>query len=260
MTRGTGRPPKPAGVGTAVLSAAEVVRRGRELGHVGPDEAVSGGVLPDWAVREFVTIEPFVDYGGCPPGTVGYGLTSAGYDLRLGGRFKVFAVRDGGPVGPRRSWRDGFLDVDLTGHDWDEAGPGCRRCGADRSGPGARGRCPDPLPGTPDTVLIPPNSFALGETVEVVHVPRNVTALCLGKSTYARCGVITNFTPLEPGWYGVVTVEISNSTPRTVEVVAWQGIAQVQFFLIAGGPERSYGERPGARYQGQSGLTLPRVV
>ena len=223
------------------------------------------GLLPDWAIREFVTITPFVDYGECPKGVVSYGLTSAGYDLRVGYKFKVFTNCECATVDPKDMKPAVFRDFDLTphagGHEWDKASDlstRCKWCGLER-GREMLNEC-SRRPQPANHVLIPPNCFALAETVETVHIPRNVCCWCIGKSTYARCGINMNFTPFEPGWFGVVTVEIINATPLPVKIYAGEGIGQAQFFLLAGDPERGYGDKPNAKYQGQTGLTLPKVT
>ncbi|HLS56340.1 MAG TPA: dCTP deaminase, partial [Zeimonas sp.] len=109
-----------------------------------------------------------------------------------------------------------------------------------------------------DHVIIPPNSFALAETVETIHVPRDVLAICVGKSTYARCGIIVNVTPLEPEWEGHVTLEFSNTTPLPAKIYAGEGCAQVIFLESDEVCETSYRDR-GGKYQGQTGVTLPRT-
>lgn len=259
-------PTKPQGVGINKIPVRQLVDLGLTLGHIQEDDLVGGvpligALLPDWAIREFVTIEGFVDYDECPPGVVSYGLTSSGYDIRVGGIFKVFTNALCETVSPKNI-RDGcFLNVDLTGHDWalGHKGAFCRRCKADIDTNDARLLCREAPPETPKTIKIPPNSFALAETVEFLHIPRNINCLCLGKSTYARCGIIMNFTPFEPSWRGVVTVEISNSTPLPVEINAWQGIGQAQFSLTVGKPEKGYADKRNAKYMDQRGLTLPGV-
>ena len=110
-----------------------------------------------------------------------------------------------------------------------------------------------------DDCIIPPNSFVLAETVERFRIPRNVLCVCLGKSTYARCGIIVNVTPLEPEWEGVITIEISNTTPLPAKIYAEEGIAQILFFLGDQVCETSYADRKG-KYQNQPGLTLPKVM
>jgi len=110
-----------------------------------------------------------------------------------------------------------------------------------------------------DVCIIPPNSFALAETVETFEIPRDILATCLGKSTYARCGIIVNVTPLEPEWRGKITIEISNTTPLPAKIYANEGIAQILFFKADAVCEKSYADKKG-KYQDQKGLTLPFVV
>lgn len=231
---------KPLGVGIKPLVVGRLVDFGHSLFKptadpgvgIPPEEWPEAGILPDWAIREFITISNFVDYDECPPGVVSYGLTSAGYDLRVGYKFKVFTNARCAVVDPKNMKDAVFFDFDLTPRDGVAVA---------------------------DHVLIPPNSFALAETIETLHIPRNVVCWCIGKSTYARCGINMNFTPFEPGWWGVVTVEIINATPLPVKIYAGEGIGQAQFFLLTGSPEKSYGEKKNAKYQGQTGLTLPSV-
>ncbi len=182
--------------------------------------------------RELVEIEPFAS-NGKRPGRVSFGLSSYGYDVRVGTLFKVFTNVDptggGGQaiVDPKNFSDDMFVTIDtrLTGQ---------------------------------DHVIIPPNSFALGETVETITVPRNMLAICVGKSTYARCGIIVNVTPLEPEWQGKVTLEISNTTPLPAKIYATEGIAQVIFIKADRICTVSYADK-GGKYQNQLGLTIPRV-
>lgn len=263
---------KPQGVGIEAIKLRELIDLGLERGHIDPNDLVAsgaqgsilvGGMLPDWAIRAFCTIEDFVDYDECPKDVVSYGLSSSGYDIRVAGRYKIFTDALCATVSPRALPLDSYLNVDITGHRWatvpNVKKPICSACSLGYDDPGARFVCPHADPNTPNSIKIPPNSFALAETVERLHIPRNVSVLCLGKSTYARCGIIVNFTPFEPGWRGVVTVEISNSTPVPVEVLAWQGIGQAQYQLLLGLPERSYAEKKNAKYQDQTGLTMPSV-
>ena len=109
-----------------------------------------------------------------------------------------------------------------------------------------------------DVCIIPPNSFALGRSVEYFRIPRDVITICLGKSTYARCGIITNVTPFEPEWEGFVTLEISNTTPLPAKIYANEGIAQVLFFQSDDGPTTSYADKKG-KYQGQKGITPAKL-
>ena len=155
-------------------------------------------------------------------GVVSYGLSSYGYDVRIANEFKIFTNINTTLVDPKGFDPKSF--VDFVG----------------------------------DVCIIPPNSFALGRTVEYFKIPRNVLTICLGKSTYARCGIIVNVTPFEPGWEGYATLEISNTTPLPAKIYANEGIAQVIFFESDEECEVSYADR-GGRYQAQSGITLPRV-
>ena len=187
-------------------------------------------VLCDTQIRELVGIEPFQE-AVKRPGQVSYGVSSYGYDVRVGTRFKIFTPtpRSGGiaVVDPKAFTDELFVEVD------------CDLTGIDH-------------------VIIPPNSFALCETIEWFDIPRDVLVLCVGKSTYARCGLIVNVTPLEPEWRGKVTLEISNTTPLPAKVYANEGIAQ---FVFLKGDEVcavSYADKEG-KYQDQGGLTLPKV-
>jgi dCTP deaminase len=186
-------------------------------------------ILCDTQIRESVRIVPFAD-NAKRPGSVSFGVSSYGYDVRVGTRFKIFTnATSGGTaiVDPKAFSNDLFITIDTA----------------------ETGR---------DHIVIPPNSFALAETVEVIEVPRDVLAICVGKSTYARCGIIVNVTPLEPEWRGKVTIEISNTTPLPAKIYANEGIAQM-IFLKADRPcSVSYADK-GGKYQDQSGLTLPRV-
>ena len=186
-------------------------------------------VLCDQQIQEVIGIEPF-SANESRQGTVSYGVSSYGYDVRVGTRFKIFTnTTSGGTavVDPKCFTDDLFVAVDTN----------------------QTGR---------DHILIPPNSFALAETVEWIEIPRNVLAICVGKSTYARCGLIVNVTPLEPEWRGRVTLEISNTTPLPAKVYANEGIAQMVFFEAKQECNVSYADKRG-KYQDQSGLTLPLV-
>lgn len=166
-------------------------------------------------------IEPFVD-GQKREGVISYGLSSYGYDARVGNDFKIFTNVDSAVVDPKDFASNSFVDRKT------------------------------------DVCVIPPNSFALARTVEYFRVPRDVLVICLGKSTYARCGIIVNVTPLEPGWEGHVTLEFSNTTPLPAKIYAGEGCAQVLFFQSDEVCETSYRDRKG-KYQGQQGVTLPRA-
>ena len=166
-------------------------------------------------------IEPFQDRQ-MRAGAISFGLSSYGYDLRISDEFKVFTNINTTIVDPKEFDPRSFVDY---------RGPVC---------------------------IIPPNSFALGRSVEYFRIPRNVITLCVGKSTYARCGIITNVTPFEPEWEGYVTLEISNTTPLPAKIYANEGIAQVLFFESDEACETSYADRQG-KYQAQQGIVLPTV-
>jgi len=166
-------------------------------------------------------IEPFEDRQ-VREGVVSYGLSSYGYDIRVADEFKVFTNINSTVVDPKNFDARSFVDIKA------------------------------------DVCIIPPNSFALAKTVEYFRIPRDVLTVCVGKSTYARCGLIVNVTPFEPEWEGFVTLEISNTTPLPAKVYANEGIAQVLFFQSDEVCEVSYADKKG-KYQKQQGLTLPRL-
>jgi dCTP deaminase len=153
---------------------------------------------------------------------ISYGTSSYGYDVRCAADFKVFTNINSAVVDPKQFDESSFVDK--------------------RS----------------DICIIPPNSFALARTVEYFRIPRTVLTICLGKSTYARCGIIVNVTPLEPEWEGHVTLEFSNTTPLPAKIYANEGVAQMIFFESDEVCETSYSER-GGKYQGQRGVTLPKT-
>ncbi len=167
-------------------------------------------------------IEPFVDHNVGKGEAVSYGLSSYGYDLRVADEFKIFHNALHTIIDPKKIDSDSF--VDFKG----------------------------------DVCIIPPNSFALARSVEYFRIPENVLAVCVGKSTYARCGIITNVTPFEPGWEGYVTLEISNTTPLPAKIYANEGLVQVLFYESDEVCEVSYRKKKG-KYQYQEGITLPRV-
>lgn len=167
-------------------------------------------------------ITPFSE-GERRPGVVSYGVSSYGYDIRVSDEFKIFTNVNNSLVDPKNFDSKAFVDF---------KGPVC---------------------------IIPPNSFALARTLEYFRIPRNVLVVTLGKSTYARCGIIINVTPLEPEWEGHITIEISNTTPLPAKVYANEGIAQLLFYLGNESCEVSYKDRKG-KYQGQKGITLPHVL
>jgi dCTP deaminase len=174
---------------------------------------------------EHAMIEPFeagqVRYAG-EERVISYGTSSYGYDVRCSEQFKVFTNIHSATVDPKAFDEKSFVDIEA---------PSC---------------------------IIPPNSFALASTVEYFRIPRNVLTICLGKSTYARCGIIVNVTPLEPEWEGHVTLEFSNTTTLPARIYANEGVAQMLFFESDEVCETSYADR-GGKYQGQRGVTLPRA-
>ncbi|MBS0621959.1 MAG: dCTP deaminase [Verrucomicrobia bacterium] len=153
---------------------------------------------------------------------ISYGVSSYGYDLRVSDEFKVFTNVYNTIVDPKKFSPESFVDIKAA------------------------------------TCIIPPNSFALARSVEYFRIPRDILTICLGKSTYARCGIIVNVTPFEPEWEGHVTIEISNTTPLPAKIYAHEGIAQVLFFEAAEICETSYKER-GGKYMHQTGITIPRI-
>lgn len=170
-------------------------------------------------------IEPFVDsqikeIAGKK--VISYGTSSYGYDIRCANEFKIFTNINSTIVDPKSF--DPLNFVEFTG----------------------------------ESCIIPPNSFALGRTIEYFKIPRNVLTICLGKSTYARCGIIVNVTPFEPEWEGHVTLEFSNTTPLPAKIYAGEGVAQVLFFESDENCEKSYKDRNG-KYMGQRGVTLPKI-
>ncbi|MFT3878677.1 MAG: dCTP deaminase [Gemmatales bacterium] len=179
------------------------------------------GILSDWQIEKEIKIVPFAK-DQVAKGVVSYGVSSYGYDVRVGRHFKVFTNVYGEIVDPKVFSSKAFVDVDA------------------------------------DCCVIPPNSFALAETVEYFEIPRDILAICLGKSTYARCGIIVNVTPLEPEWRGKITIEISNTTPLPARIYANEGIAQILFLRADQVCKTSYADKSG-KYQDQPGLTLPFV-
>jgi dCTP deaminase len=179
------------------------------------------GILPDWQIARDIKIEPFAD-AAVRPGVISYGVSSYGYDVRVGPKFKIFTNVYGAVIDPKNFSPTAFVDIEG------------------------------------DSCIIPPNSFALAETVEYFEIPRDILAVCLGKSTYARCGIIVNITPLEPEWRGKITIEISNTTPLPAKIYANEGIAQILFFRAESVCRTSYADKKG-KYQDQKGLTLPFV-
>jgi len=183
------------------------------------------GIKSDRWIRKMATeqhmIDPFVD-GQVRDGVISYGVSSYGYDIRVAGEFKIFTNVYSAIVDPKNF--DPHSMVDFRG----------------------------------DVCIIPPNSFALARTVEYFRIPRSILTICVGKSTYARCGIIVNVTPFEPEWEGYVTLEISNTTPLPAKIYANEGIAQVLFFDGDEICEISYADRKG-KYQKQQSILLPRL-
>jgi dCTP deaminase len=171
--------------------------------------------------RENRMIEPFAEKQ-VREGVISYGLSSYGYDVRIADEFKIFTNINSTIVDPKAFDPRSF--VDFKG----------------------------------DVCIIPPNSFALARTVEYFRIPRTVITICVGKSTYARCGIIVNVTPFEPEWEGIVTLEVSNTTPLPAKIYAGEGIAQVLFLESDEPCETSYADKRG-KYQAQTTLTLPRL-
>ncbi len=174
---------------------------------------------------EHSMIEPFADtqirHNETGP-MISYGTSSYGYDVRCSNEFKIFTNINSAIVDPKAFDPNSFVDV------------------------------------TADVCIIPPNSFALARTVEYFRIPRNILTICVGKSTYARCGIIVNVTPLEPEWEGHVTLEFSNTTPLPAKIYAHEGVAQMIFFESDEVCHTSYRDRNG-KYQGQQGVTLPKT-
>ena len=182
-------------------------------------------VMSDRWIRKMAVehrmIEPFTDKQ-VRAGVISYGLSSYGYDVRIADEFKIFTNINHTVVDPKDFDPRSFVDVKA------------KEC------------------------IIPPNSFALARSVEYFRIPRNILVVCVGKTSYARCGIIVNVTPLEPEWEGIVTLEVSNTTPLPARIYAGEGIAQFLFFEGNEPCETSYADKKG-KYQAQQGLTLPRL-
>ena len=183
------------------------------------------GIKPDHWIRKMALehnmIDPFVE-GQISKGVISYGLSSYGYDIRVSDEFKVFTNLHSAVVDPKSFDPKSFVEI------------------------------------KDDYCIIPPNSFALAKTVEYFRIPRSTVTVCVGKSTYARCGIIVNVTPFEPEWEGYVTLEISNTTPIPAKIYSNEGIAQVLFFEGDEECETSYADKKG-KYQKQTGITHPRI-
>ncbi|WP_425146446.1 dCTP deaminase [Deinococcus sp.] len=184
-------------------------------------------ILPDWRIRELARsgmIEPFEERlvrSSENAGVISYGLSSFGYDLRCADEWKVFTNVMSAIVDPKHFDERSFVDIRA------------------------------------DEIIIPPNSFVLARSLEYIRIPDTVMVVALGKSTYARCGIVANVTPLEPGWEGHVTLEFSNTTPLPAKMYAFEGCVQLLFFE-GERPEVTYKDR-GGKYQGQTGVTLPKL-
>ena len=183
------------------------------------------GLKPDHWIRKMALenkmIEPFIEHQ-VRDRVISYGVSSYGYDVRVADEFKIFTNVFGATVDPKQF--DPKSMVDFVG----------------------------------EVCVIPPNSFALARTVEYFRIPRNVLTVCIGKSTYARCGIIVNVTPFEPEWEGFVTLEISNTTPLPARIYANEGLAQVLFFEADEECETSYADKKG-KYQKQQSIVLPKL-
>ncbi|WP_299371537.1 dCTP deaminase [uncultured Kiloniella sp.] len=183
------------------------------------------GIMPDTWIREQAEnhgmIEPYVE-AQRREGVISYGVSSYGYDARVSKEFKIFTNVHNAIVDPKEFSDQSFVEKD------------------------------------DDVCIIPPNSFALARTVEYFRIPRDVLVICLGKSTYARCGIIVNVTPLEPEWEGHVTLEFSNTTPLPAKIYANEGVCQFLFLKGEGDCDVSYADRAG-KYMKQRGVTLPRL-
>ncbi len=183
------------------------------------------GLKPDHWIRKMAQekgmIEPFVDHQ-VRQGVISFGVSSYGYDVRVADEYKIFTNVFSATVDPKGF--DPRSMVDFKG----------------------------------DVCVIPPNSFALARTIEYFRIPRNVLTICLGKSTYARCGIIVNVTPFEPEWQGFVTLEISNTTPLPARIYSNEGIAQVLFFEADEECQISYADKKG-KYQNQQSIELPKM-
>jgi dCTP deaminase len=213
----------PPVAGTAVPAVHGVHRTPPPLPP--PHPSLEMTIMSDrWITRmaqEHRMIEPF-EGRQVRKGVISYGVSSYGYDMRVAREFRIFTNVLNSIVDPKAFDPKSFVEFDG------------------------------------DVCIVPPNSFALGRSVEYFRIPRNILTVTVGKSTYARCGIITNVTPFEPEWEGFVTLEISNTTPLPAKIYANEGIAQVLFFRGEEEPEVSYKDK-GGKYQSQVGVTLPRL-
>jgi dCTP deaminase len=182
-------------------------------------------IKPDKWIRKMALeekmIDPFVE-NQVRENVISYGVSLYGYDVRIADEYKIFTNLNSTIVDPKHFDPKSF--VDFKG----------------------------------EVCIVPPNSFALGRTIEYFRIPRKTMTICVGKSTYARCGIITNVTPLEPGWEGYITLEVSNTTPLPAKIYSGEGIAQILFFESDEECLTSYADKKG-KYQGQTGVTLPKI-
>ena len=182
-------------------------------------------IKPDKWIRKMALEEdmivPFIE-NQVRENVISYGVSSYGYDVRIADEYKIFTNINSTIVDPKHFDPKSF--VDFKG----------------------------------EVCIVPPNSFALGRTIEYFKIPRKTMTICVGKSTYARCGIITNVTPLEPEWDGYITLEVSNTTPLPAKIYSGEGIAQILFFESDEECLTSYAEKKG-KYQGQTGVTLPKI-
>jgi len=193
---------------------------GNRLKEYNTMSIMSDGQIRQLAIKDQM-IEPFEEKQK-RDGIISYGLSSYGYDARVSNEFKIFTNVDSAVVDPKNFSEQGFVNRET------------------------------------DVCVIPPNSFALARTVEYFRIPRDVLVICVGKSTYARCGIIVNVTPLEPEWEGHVTLEFSNTTPLPAKIYANEGACQFLFLKGSEACEVSYADKAG-KYMGQKGVTLPRI-
>ena len=214
----------PAPALTAKPIAFQKIVPRKEDAAPAPAVTAAPGLMPDSWIRDAANagmIAPFVEKQK-RDGVISYGLSSYGYDARCSDDFMIFTNVDNAIVDPKDFSHQSFVERKTN------------------------------------VCVIPPNSFVLTRTVEYFKIPDDVLVICLGKSTYARCGLIVNVTPLEPGWAGHVTLEISNTTPLPAKVYANEGVAQFLFFKGAGPCETTYADRSG-KYMHQQGVTLPKL-
>jgi len=213
------------GLKFAVGSKGRIIRAKGCARRIGRGRGYEMSIKSDRWIRtqavENKMIEPFSEKQ-VREGVISYGLSSYGYDLRVSNEFKIFTNVNSAIIDPKNFDERSFVSVEA------------------------------------DSIIVPPNSFALARSVEYFRIPRDVLTICVGKSTYARCGIIVNVTPFEPEWEGFVTLEISNTTPLPARIYANEGLCQILFFQSDEVCEVSYGDRNG-KYQRQQGIVLPKL-